>query len=79
MVCPNCGKELEGKDFEFYYDEEIEDSSSFILCSKCGYDERDEWYDECDEGNEDNYEDICDEYHNTDAPYFYLTGNPWDV
>lgn len=41
--CPECGKPLTYEDYETYYDEEVEDTSSFILCSHCGYDERDVW------------------------------------
>lgn len=39
MKCPNCNKELELKDFETYYNEEIEDTSYYIICSECGYEE----------------------------------------
>ena len=37
---------------------------------------------EDEDDNEDGYEEnreICDEYQNTDAPYFAMTGEPWDV
>ena len=39
MKCPKCGKELTYEDYETYYDEENEDTSYYILCSDCGYDE----------------------------------------
>ena len=37
MKCPNCGKELNLEDYETYYNEEYEDTSYYIICSKCGY------------------------------------------
>lgn len=39
--CPKCGKVLTMDDYETYYDYECEDTSYFIFCSKCGYNERD--------------------------------------
>ena len=39
MKCLKCGKELTYEDYETYYDEENEDTSYYILCSDCGYDE----------------------------------------
>lgn len=42
MKCPKCGKELTYEDYETYYDEENEDTSYYILCSDCGYDEMEE-------------------------------------
>ena len=39
MKCPNCGKELTLEDYETYYDNEKEDTSYYIICSDCGYDE----------------------------------------
>lgn len=38
-TCPNCGKTLTYCDYETYYDEEYEDTSYYILCSSCGYNE----------------------------------------
>ena len=38
-TCPNCGKTLTYRDYETYYDEEHEDTSYYILCSSCGYNE----------------------------------------
>lgn len=39
MVCPQCGKKLDLSDYETYFDEEREDTSYYIICSECGYDE----------------------------------------
>lgn len=39
MKCPKCGKELTIDDYETYYDTEVEDTSYYILCSECGYNE----------------------------------------
>ena len=48
MKCPKCGKELTYEDYETYYDEENEDTSYYILCSDCGYDESEvEQYERC--------------------------------
>ena len=37
--CKNCGKELTLGDYETYYDEESEDTSYYVICSSCGYEE----------------------------------------
>ena len=38
--CPNCGKVLTSRDYDSYYDTEIEDTVLFVYCSNCEYDER---------------------------------------
>ena len=41
--CPKCGKELTIDDYETYYDDYYGDTSCYIVCSECGFDERDDY------------------------------------
>ena len=39
-VCPNCGRELAVEDYGVDYDYGFECPICFVLCSNCGFDER---------------------------------------
>lgn len=70
-VCPQCGKELTIDDYETSYDPYEGDTYYYIVCSECGFDERNEMY--------EGYNGDDDDYTPSATMGDYSPSNPWDA